>query len=211
MCPSAPSAHGCCVDSIPCPCCPRTADTTQVYSRGASALGCAIALGEVDESFVTDDSICSRFDMYSTVASVSAKPGLDASEIMVLGNSRYWTGDFVIDHGVMRDILDADAVADTLARLGLPLPTGSRCLSSEQRVRVVGVFAKSEADSRGVVRGQRHVMLEDDDVGDTRWSRCTLSAVLASVIGDGRVYVSTRAEHMGPVGGGPVAVIARAV
>ena len=40
-------------------------------------------------------------------------------------------------------------------------------------------------------------------------SRCVLSSVLASVLGETRVYVSTRAEHHGPLGGGTLALIAR--
>jgi cyanuric acid amidohydrolase len=177
-----------------------------VHSRGASALGAAIALGEVDEHEVSDAAICARWDLYSGVASVSAKPGLRRTEIMLLGNSAHWDGDVMIDHGVMRDILDVDAIRDTLARLGLSF--GFRP-SVEQTARVVGVFAKAEADPRGTIRGQRHVMLDDDDIDDTRYSRCSLNAVLASVLGDTAVYVSTRAEHMGPLGGGPLAILAR--
>jgi cyanuric acid amidohydrolase len=52
-------------------------------------------------------------------------------------------------------------------------------------------------------------MLTDDDISDTRYSRCVLGAVLASVIGDTAVYISTRAEHHGPLGGGTLAIIAR--
>jgi cyanuric acid amidohydrolase len=36
-----------------------------------------------------------------------------------------------------------------------------------------------------------------------------VGAVIASVVGHGMVYVSGGAEHQGPAGGGPVAVIAR--
>jgi cyanuric acid amidohydrolase len=53
-------------------------------------------------------------------------------------------------------------------------------------------------------------MLSDDDISDTRYSRCVLSSVLAATLGDTRVYVSTRAEHHGPQGGGPLAMIVRA-
>ena len=118
----------------------------------------------------------------------------------MLANSPRWEGDLAIDHGVMRDLLDVDAVQATLARLGITFPFRP---SPDQRERIVSVFAKSEADPRGTIRGQRHVMLDDDDVSDTRWSRCALSAVLASLVGDGAVYVSTRAEHMGPARGRP--------
>ena len=81
--------------------------------------------------------------------------------------------------------------------------------SREQIDKIVAVFAKSEADARGTIRGRRHTMLTDDDISDTRYSRCVLGAVLSSIIGDTTVYISTRAEHHGPLGGGPLAIIAR--
>jgi cyanuric acid amidohydrolase len=53
-------------------------------------------------------------------------------------------------------------------------------------------------------------MLDDSDSNHTRAARAAVGAVIASVIGDPMVYVSGGAEHQGPDGGGPVAVIARA-
>lgn len=177
-----------------------------VFSRAASALGVALGTGEVARGDLDDDAVCARWDLFSSVASVSAKPGLPRSELLVLANSPTWRGELVIEHGVMRDLLDTQAIRAVLARLGLAAPG---VLTPDQRERVVGVFAKAEADPRGFVRGKRHVMLEDDDVSDTRWARCTLHAVLASTLGESAVYVSTRAEHHGPLGGGPVAILAK--
>ncbi|HEY8376600.1 MAG TPA: ring-opening amidohydrolase [Nannocystis sp.] len=178
-----------------------------VHSRAASALGVALALGEVPREALSDDVVCADWSLYSGVASCSAKPGLPRTEILMFGNSAYATGDLVIDHTVLQDILDVGAVHTLLARLGLPVQGGQ--LTPEQRARVVGVFAKSEADPRGTIRGNRHTMLTDDDIDDTRHSRAALAAVLAGVVGHTRIYVSTRAEHHGPLGGGPLAIIAR--
>jgi cyanuric acid amidohydrolase len=52
-------------------------------------------------------------------------------------------------------------------------------------------------------------MLEDSDINQTRHARAVVGGVLASVIGDPMIYVSGGAEHQGPPGGGPVAIIAR--
>jgi cyanuric acid amidohydrolase len=76
--------------------------------------------------------------------------------------------------------------------------------------RIVNVFAKAEADPSGFVRGRRHTMLNDSDINNTRHARAVVSAVIASIVGEPMVYVSGGAEHQGPPGGGPVAVIARA-
>jgi cyanuric acid amidohydrolase len=172
-----------------------------VYSRAASALATALALGEIAPDAVSDDSVCRDWSLYSGVASCSAKPGLGRTEILAFAMSSSWGGDLVIDHGVLADILDVDGIRAVAARLGLP---------DGNTERIIGAFAKSEADPRGTVRGRRHTMLDDDDISDTRYSRCVLASVLAATLGDTRVYVSTRAEHHGPLGGGPLAIIARA-
>lgn len=177
-----------------------------VYSRGASALAAAVALGEVDLKSITDDTICQDWSKYSSTSSCSAKPGLERTEIMVMANSPYWEGDLTINSGILEDMLDVRSIHKVLAGLGIQVNIQ---LTEEQRQRLVGIFAKSEADPRGTVRGQRHTMLTDDDISDTRYSRCVLSSVVASVTGDTALYVSTRAEHHGPVGGGVLAIIAR--
>src|SRR5258708_34636252 len=79
------------------------------YSRGASSLGVALALGEIDVADVTDDSICRRWDRYSSVASASAGSEVSQCEVLVLGNSAYATGDLVVAHDVMRDAIDVAA------------------------------------------------------------------------------------------------------
>ena len=114
---------------------------------------------------------------------------------MTLGGTIAWW--LAVELGAKRPIFAA--LVPLIAMTGDPFAAVSVSLS-----RIVGVFAKSEADPRGTVRGRRHTMLSDDDISDTRYSRCVLSAVLASVLGDTRVYVSTRAEHHGPLGGGPL-------
>ena len=79
-----------------------------------------------------------------------------------------------------------------------------------QDPRLVNIFAKAEASPDGVVRGFRHTMLDDTDVSSTRHARAAVGGLIGGVAGTGVVYVSGGAEHQGPPGGGPVAVIARA-
>jgi cyanuric acid amidohydrolase len=177
-----------------------------VHSRGASALGVGVALGEIDAGAVTDAAICRDWSLHSGVASTSAKPGLQRSEIVLFGNSRWWEGDLHIAHGVMQDIIDTPAIHGVLAELGLPCEGQ---LTPDQTERVLGIFAKSDADYRHRIRGRRHTMITDDDISDMRYSRCVVASLLAGVTGETAVYVSTRAEHHGPPGGGPVAIIAR--
>ena len=60
------------------------------------------------------------------------------------------------------------------------------------------------------LRGHRHTMLDDSDISSTRHARAFVAGALASLIGHAEIYVSGGAEHQGPDGGGPVAVIVRA-
>jgi cyanuric acid amidohydrolase len=176
------------------------------FSRGASALGAALATGEVGFDALSDEIICEDFSLWSSTASCSAKPGLARTEIVVFGMSSFWEGDLSIHHGVLKDIIDARSVRAIAEPLGLTLePPPSAPIED----RLVAAFAKAEADPRGTIRGHRHAMLTDDDLADTRQARAALAAVIAAVLGDTRIYVSTRAEHHGPLGGGPLALIAR--
>src|SRR6267154_970504 len=77
------------------------------------------------------------------------------------------------------------------------------------RNRLVNIFAKAEASPDGTVRGWRHTMLDDSDIGATRHARAAVGGLIGGLAGTGAVYVSGGAEHQGPPGGGPVAAIAR--
>jgi cyanuric acid amidohydrolase len=177
------------------------------YTRAASALGVALALGEVDADALSDAVIHHDWNLYSRVASTSAGVELLNNEIILMGNSPKSSSELVIGHSVMRDAIDARAVREALSSVGI---TAHGSLDDLDCSRVVNVFAKAEADPSGMVRGRRHTMLNDSDINQTRHARAVVNAVIASVVADPMVYVSGGAEHQGPPGGGPVAVIARA-
>jgi cyanuric acid amidohydrolase len=183
---------------------PVTADTYESmgYSRGASALGIALATGEVPASAITDAAVLHDWSLSSSVASTSAGIELEQNVVIALGMSAQASSPYVIAHGVMADAIDAASVRRTLEALGLR--------GGDDLQRIVNVFAKAEASPDGRVRGMRHTMLGDSDINSTRHARAVTGAVIASVVGHGMVYVSGGAEHQGPAGGGPVAVIARA-
>jgi cyanuric acid amidohydrolase len=180
-----------------------TADTYESmgYSRGASALGVAVATGEVAADAATDACVLADWSLNSTVASASAGIELEHNVVIVLGMSSQASSDFVMAHDVMADAIDGAAVRRALQ--ALDIDDGSLD-------RVANVLAKAEASPDGKVRGHRHTMLVDSDINATRHARAVTGAVVASVTGHGMVYVSGGAEHQGPPGGGPVAVIARA-
>lgn len=179
------------------------------YSRGASALGVAIALGEVDEQRVTDLAICNEWNLYSSVASASAGIELMNNEIMVMGNSKNSSSQCIIGHSVMKDPIDSKGIREALRNAKL-LSNNEVTLNEKEKQKLVNVFAKAGAHPSGIVMGRKTTMLTDSDISSTRHVRAVVNAVIASIIGDPMVYVSGGSEHQGPIGGGPVAVIARA-
>ena len=176
------------------------------FSRGASALGVAVALGEIDAAKATDDVVCTDWSLHSGVASTSAGIELMRNEIMVLGNSAAWAGDLAMTHRVMKDGIDSLALWAALEELGLK---GHGQLDEAARGRIAAVLAKAEPPHGSTIRGARHIMRDDSDINATRHARALVGGVLAGAVGDTRLFVSGGAEHQGPDGGGPVAVIAR--
>jgi cyanuric acid amidohydrolase len=175
-------------------------------SRGASALGTAVALGEIATAAFTDADIGNDTSLWSGRASASAGIELMNHEIVVLGMSAAWSGPLAIDHAVMADAIDIEPVRAALARLGLG---AGRQLLPLERNRLVAILAKAEASHDGRLRGHRHTMLDDSDISSTRHARAFVAGALAGLVGHAEIYVSGGAEHQGPDGGGPVAVIAR--
>ena len=173
-------------------------------SRAASALGVAVALGEIARDKIADAAIGNDTTLWSDRASASAGIELMNHEIVVLGMSAAWSGPLAIDHAVMADGIDVEPVRAAFGRLGLAAPGQ---LSAAQRKRVVAVLGKAEASHDGLLRGHRHTMLDDSDISSTRHARAFVCGALAALVGHAEIYVSGGAEHQGPDGGGPVAII----
>jgi cyanuric acid amidohydrolase len=176
------------------------------YSRGASALGVAVALGEVARATVTQDAVLADWSLYSARASASAGIELEGNVVIVLGKAAGAVSPFRIAHTVMQDAVDSNSVR-VLLKQAFTLDAEHDSVAIQQQL--VTLLAKAEASPNGMVRGQRHTMLNDSDINATRHARAAVGAVLASVAASTALYVSGGAEHQGPAGGGPVAAIVR--
>jgi cyanuric acid amidohydrolase len=172
-------------------------------SNGTTALGIAVALGEV--SMPRAEQICRDLDLYSSVASCSSGVELTRAQIVLLGNRAGAGGRYRIGHSVMRDALDLDGIYAAIRDAGLELPERAR--AEDLGGRVVNCFIKCEADRSGRLRGRRQIMLDDSDVHHHRHAKAAVGAVAALAIGDPAVFVSVDAMHQGPQGGGPVIAI----
>ncbi|MDP3890688.1 ring-opening amidohydrolase [Nocardioides sp.] len=172
-------------------------------SNGVTALGIAVALGEIE--MPTDADVMHNRDLYSAVASCSSGVELDQAQVVVVGNARGVGGRYRIGHSVMKDALDQDGLWDAIRDAGLELP--DRPHHTDLDGRLVNLFLKCEASQDGTVRGRRNAMLDDSDVHWHRQIKSCVGGVTAAVTGDPAVFVSVSAAHQGPEGGGPVAAI----
>jgi cyanuric acid amidohydrolase len=172
-------------------------------SNGCTALGVAVALGEID--MPADADVMHNRDLYSAVASCSSGVELDRAQVVVVGNARGVGGRYRVGHSVMKDALDADGIWAAIRDAGLDLP--ERPHVSDIGGRLVNVFLKCEVSQDGNVHGRRNAMLDDSDVHWHRQIKACVGGVTAAVTGDPAVFVSVSAAHQGPDGGGPVAAI----
>ena len=181
----------------------RDPNGSKPYARGATALGVALALGEVKEADLSDAVVAQRMDLYSQVANTSAGGELKNCEILLFGNSAEAGGDLRIGHAVLADVCDTEAVRRA-ARSALGDPKAE--VAPED---IVAIFAKAEAPPDGRLRGRRTTMLSDADINYERHARAALGAVIASVTGDPAIFVSGGTEHQCKPGEAPIAAIVR--
>jgi len=172
-------------------------------SNGCTALGIAVALGEIE--MPTDADVMHDRSLFSAVASCSSGVELDQAQVVVVGNVRGIGGRYRIGHSVMDDALDADGIWEAVRDAGLDLP--ERPHYTDLAGRLVNVFLKCEVSQDGNVHGRRNAMLDDSDVHWHRQIKSCVGGVTAAVTGDPAVFVSVSAAHQGPDGGGPVAAI----
>jgi cyanuric acid amidohydrolase len=180
----------------------RDPNGSKPFARGATALGVALALGEVSEGDLSDAVIAQRMDLFSSVANTSAGGELKNCEVLLFGNSASAGGDLAIGHAVLRDVVDSDAVRAAAAN-------AAGKSSAVDPDRIVSIFAKAEAPPGGMLRGRRTTMLSDADINYERHARAALGAVIASVTGDSAIFVSGGTEHQCKPGEAPIAAIVR--
>src|SRR3954454_377880 len=77
-------------------------------SNGCTALGIAVALGEIE--MPADADVMNDRSLFSSVASCSSGVELDRAQVVVVGNARGVGGRYRIGHSVMDDALDADGI-----------------------------------------------------------------------------------------------------
>ena len=177
-----------------------------VYANDAAALGVAMALGEVQESALSDGVVRRDWNLYSEVAMTSSGGEKRHGEVLIFGNSSTSRSSLRIGHAVTKDFIDAEGVRNALRSAGLRF----EALPAETDLsRLVHVFAKSVIPGSDQLRGQRITLL--DDVDAYQIGKALGGMLVASVTGRTTNYVSggERNSHQGPPGGNIVAAVVR--
>lgn len=177
-------------------------------SKGASALGIALALGEVTEDQLSDAVINQDRTLYTNFGSVSAGGEQSACRILVMGNSTQSVSNYRVGHGVMSDQLDTTGIYTALSTAGM---VATPPLTPEQQQRIAQMFVNCGADAVKAVRERRHTIHSDFLAGYAGIvAKAVANAVVASVVGDPMVLASAGNEHQGAPGSNLVAAIVEA-
>ena len=134
--------------------------------------------------------------------------GVDAFLLSLFVSEEYYPGRFETRQTLRLLETARQQIAAHPAEIELAL-SAADIARINRRGRIAAVLAKAEPPHGPAIRGARHIMRDDSDINATRHARALVGGVLAGVVGDTRLFVSGGAEHQGPDGGGPVAVIAR--
>ncbi len=177
------------------------------YSNDASALGVALALGEVSEESVHDGMVRRDFSVYSDVAMTSSGGEKTHAEVLLLGNAIGSTSSLRIGHQSMASIIDGSAVEGALRSAGVEVVDGDTRAAS---TNLVYALAKMIMPARAELDGKRITLL-DDQVG-YHVAKAMGGFLLASTTGHTQVFVSggEHNSHQGPPDGNPLALIVRA-
>ncbi len=177
-------------------------------AKGACALGVALALGEIQESDVTDEAICSNWNLYSNFATTSAGNEQVACKVLLMGNSAKSVSQYHIGSGVMKDTLDLAGAKAAFKSAGLKF---DEVIPQGEAQRVATVFINAGADAMGSIRGRRTTMKSDYLAAyQGIFAKAVINAIVGAMIGDTMILASAGFEHQGPLGANLVAAIVKA-
>ncbi|MBB6636499.1 ring-opening amidohydrolase [Cohnella thailandensis] len=176
-------------------------------SKASSALGSAVALGEIDRESVVERSINEDHSLYSEKTSVSAGGEQTAVRVIVMGNSKGSPSPLRIGSGVMKDAFDLEGLIRTFRSVGME---ASPVLANVDQARIVQAFVNAGCDALPHIRGQRHTIHSDAlSMHAGIVAKAVANAVVGSFVGDASILCSAGSEHQGPQGSNLVALVIR--
>ena len=98
--------------------------TASGMTRGAAALGAAVALGELDRTRISERTIGGDASLFSNVGCASAGAEQNSVRVIVIGNVAGAPGNLVAAHGMMKHQLDLDGAYEAFRNAGLEIAHG---------------------------------------------------------------------------------------
>ena len=175
-------------------------------ARSATALGAAVALGEIRTAAARAAWRKRDLETWSARVAVSSAAEFPCHEVVVLGHAAGWGGNLRIAHRAMADLIDLGSVVSALSELGLD---ASPQLSRAARTRLVASIAKGGPPPGEMLRGVPMGLAADASQPAFRRVRGALAGTIVAATGEPFTFVSGGAEHQGPPGGGLVAFVAK--
>lgn len=192
----------------------RDAHGSKPYSRGASALGAAVALDGL--AFPAAMDALSQHDatVHGSRCAVTAGATGGVVRVMVFANPAGDAGQ-AGDADPARDQAGALAAAGG-QRLGCivlddPLRANRALALLPPGHRPVAVLLKGDPPAGGRLRGERLVLAQDSDIHAFRHYRAAMSGVLGAALGSTRLFIGGGAEHQCPPGGALLTLISEPV
>lgn len=179
---------------------------TSAYSKAVGALGAGLALGEVDRAKIVQDAFDADHSLHAKRAMVFSGSETDQVEIMLLANRAGAPGALMVRTGFLKDVLDAQAVRETLRSAGCTVSADGTIADPE---RVVGMLVKAGIATDGKLRGCR-TTIKSSHIDMDKHIRATMSGIVGSILGTCRTFISANTVHQAPPGGGLCACIVKA-
>jgi len=159
-------------------------------SRGAAALGAALALGEIARGPVDAARLCAEASLHGARTLSFSGTETDRCEAVVFGHRPGGDPALQASMAVLADLLDSEALS-TLAA---------------DPASLQAVFFKAGIAAGGRLRGARTTVLSSELPADKQL-RAAASGVVGAVLGTTRAFISGGAEHQAAPGACLAAVI----
>ncbi len=183
----------------------KTGDTSVIgragssgQSRGAAALGVALALGEIGMEEIRNVKIGTDLNQFSNKCMAFSGTEVDVGEVLVLGNRLGKTGGFRVHTTPIEDILDTGSIKKMLLGAGCSLDEIGELDNTDL---LKATFLKAGVASSGLVRGDRTTIFQSE-LDPDKHMRAAASGLIGGLLGTGKLFVSGGTEHQAKTGGG---------
>lgn len=183
--------------------------TASGMTRGAAALGAAVALGELERKRIGERTIGGDASVYSTVGCASAGAEQHSVRVIVIGNAPGAPGNLVAAHGMMKHQLDLVGAYDAFRSAGLEIADGR--LTEGSRKRLKAVFVKAGGDAVSAIDGRRHTMRSDFlSAFSGHQAKAVIHGIMSCIAGSTQVLANAGPEHQGAPGANQICIVAEA-